>query len=70
MNIHPALAEYFAKFILGYKSEVAYISGKGYRRFQKVIKEKFNNGEVKVLLVEIQTKEGIDLQNNGYATLT
>ena len=68
VEYHPALAEYFAKY-LGYKkSEVAYISGKVTDDQKEVIKEKFNTGEIKVLIGGDQTKEGIDLQNNGYAT--
>lgn len=66
---HPALAKYFARE-LGFKdSEVAYLSGDVTEDEKEIIKERFNNGKVKVLLGGDQTKEGIDLQNNGFATI-
>lgn len=69
VKYHPVLAEYFAKY-LGYKKEeVAYISGNVSDDAKEDIKEKFNNGKIKVLLGGDQTKEGIDLQNNGFATI-
>lgn len=68
VEYHPMLAEYFAKE-LGYKpTEVAYLSGDVTDEQKESIKEKFNNGEIKVLLGGDQTKEGIDLQNNGFMT--
>lgn len=66
---HPALAQHFAD-VLGYKrSEVAYISGKVTDEEKEAIKKDFNDGKVKVLIGGDQTKEGIDLQNNGFATI-
>ena len=68
VEYHPMLAEYFAKE-LGYKPEqVAYLSGNVTDEQKETIKERFNNGEIKVLLGGDQTKEGIDLQNNGFMT--
>jgi Helicase conserved C-terminal domain. len=69
VEYHPMIAEYFAKE-LGYKPEqVAYLSGNVTDEQKEDIKERFNNGEIKVLLGGDQTKEGIDLQNNGFITL-
>jgi len=70
VQFHPMIAEYFAKE-LGYKpEEVAVISGSNITDEQKeAIKEGFNDGSIKVLIGGDQTKEGIDLQNNGFATI-
>lgn len=69
VKYHPALAEYFAKE-LGYKSEeVAYLSGNISDEQKEAIKKDFNSGKIKVLLGGDQTKEGIDLQLNGFATI-
>jgi len=69
VEYHPMLAKYFAKEA-GYKSdEVAYISGNVTDEEKEVIKEGFNSGKIKVLLGGDQTKEGIDLQNNGFITI-
>ena len=69
VEYHPMIAVYFANE-LGYKPEqVAYLSGNVTDEQKEDIKEKFNNGEIKVLLGGDQTKEGIDLQNNGFITL-
>ena len=69
VEYHPMIAEYFAKE-LGYKPEqVAYLSGNVTDEQKENIKERFNNGEIKVLLGGDQTKEGIDLQNNGFMTI-
>jgi len=69
VSYHPMLAEYIAK-VLKYKpEEVAYISGKITDEQKEEIKKKFNNGEIKVLIGGDQTKEGIDLQKNGFATI-
>lgn len=69
VEYHPMLAEHFAKE-LGYKpSEVAYVSGKVTDSQKETIKQDFNSGKVKVLIGGDQTKEGIDLQMNGFATI-
>lgn len=70
VEYHPMIAEYFAKE-LGYKpEEVAVISGSNINDdVKEQIKEDFNSGKVKVLIGGDQTKEGIDLQNNGFMTI-
>lgn len=69
VEYHPAIAKYFEEE-LGYKAgEVAYISGNSVTEEEKEkIKEDFNSGKVKVLIGGDQTKEGIDLQQNGFMT--
>lgn len=69
VEYHPMIKEYLVEK-LGYKSEqVAVLSGNVTDEEKEDIKEKFNNGVVKVLLGGDQTKEGIDLQQNGFITL-
>lgn len=70
VEYHPMIAEYFAKE-LGYKpEEVAIISGSSISDdVKEQVKEDFNSGKVKVLIGGDQTKEGIDLQNNGFMTI-
>lgn len=69
VEYHPILAEEVAK-VTGYKpEEVAYLSGDVTDEQKEDIKERFNDGRIKVLLGGDQTKEGIDLQNNGFITL-
>lgn len=69
VEYHPAIAKYFEEE-LGYNAgEVAYISGSSVTEEEKErIKEDFNSGKVKVLIGGDQTKEGIDLQQNGFMT--
>jgi hypothetical protein len=69
VEYHPMIAEYIAKEV-GYKpSEVAVLSGDVTDEQKEDIKERFNDGRVKVLVGGDQTKEGIDLQNNGFMTI-
>lgn len=69
VEYHPMIAEYFAKE-LGYeRNQVAHLSGSVTDEQKEDIKERFNKGEIKVLLGGDQTKEGIDLQNNGFVTI-
>ena len=68
VDYHPMIAEYFAKE-LGYeRNQVAHLSGSVTDEQKEDIKERFNKGEIKVLIGGDQTKEGIDLQNNGFMT--
>ena len=54
---------------LGYKrNQIGVIKGDVKVSEREDIKEKFNKGEIKVLIGGSPTKEGIDLQGNGYAT--
>lgn len=69
VEYHPMIAEYFAKE-LGYeRDQVAHLSGSVTDEQKEDIKERFNSGKIKVLLGGDQTKEGIDLQNNGFVTI-
>ena len=69
VEYHPMIAKYIAKEV-GYKEdEVAVLSGDVTDDQKEDIKERFNDGRVKVLLGGDQTKEGIDLQNNGFITI-
>lgn len=69
VEYHPMIAGYIVKE-LGYaKDEVAVLSGDVSDDEKEMIKEKFNDGRVKVLIGGDQTKEGIDLQRNGFMTI-
>lgn len=69
VEYHNHLAEYVVKH-LGFKdSEVAVINGATSNDEREAIKQEFNDGKVKVLIGGDPTKEGIDLQNNGYVTI-
>lgn len=69
VEYHKPLASHFAKE-LGYKDEeVVALSGKVTDEQKEKIKKDFNSGKIKVLFGGDQTKEGIDLQNNGFATI-
>lgn len=60
--------EYLTK-VVGYKkTEIGVITGEISVEAREEIKDKFNSGEIKVLIGGDPTKEGIDLQENGYAT--
>jgi len=60
--------DYLTKNV-GYKaSEIGIITGEVTDEARENIKEKFNKGEIKVLIGGVPTKEGINLQENGYAT--
>jgi len=60
--------EYLTK-VVGYKkSEIGVITGEISIEAREEVKDKFNSGEIKVLIGGDPTKEGIDLQENGYAT--
>ena len=62
-------ADYIAEN-LGYKkNEVAVLNGDTSMVDRENIKERFNDGTLKVLIGGDPTKEGIDLQNNGFATV-
>lgn len=68
-NHHQKVKDYIVKH-LGFKeSEVQYINGDIEDDERETIKDNFNTGEVKVLIGGDPTKEGIDLQNNGYVTI-
>lgn len=69
VEYHPMIAEYIAKEVGYKKDEVAVLSGDVTDDEKEDIKERFNDGRVKVLLGGDQTKEGIDLQNNGFITM-
>lgn len=64
--------DYYVKYLterVGYKSsEIGVITGEISIDDREAIKDKFNNGVIKVLIGGDPTKEGIDLQDNGYAT--
>ena len=73
VSYHPMLSAHFAKE-LGYKpEEVAHISGSGKNAIsdeeKENIKRRFNSGDIKILFGGDQTKEGIDLQKNGFVTI-
>lgn len=69
VELHPLIKEYIVEN-LGYSNDqVAILSGKVTDEQKEDIKKRFNNGEVKVLIGGDQTKEGIDLQNNGFMTV-
>lgn len=60
--------DYLVKEV-GYKrDEIGVITGEVPDETRESIKAKFNSGEIKVLIGGTPTKEGINLQKNGYAT--
>lgn len=66
---HHIYADHIAKE-LGFKdSEVAVINGDTKDTDRDLIKTDFNSGKIKVLIGGSPTKEGIDLQDNGFATI-
>jgi len=68
-DYHHDIANY-AITHLGYKpSEVAVINGLTDPDDREVIKEKFRSGDIILLIGGSPTKEGIDLQDNGYTTI-
>lgn len=68
-NHHQKVKDYIVAN-LGFKeNEVEYINGDIDDDERETIKDNFNTGEVKVLIGGDPTKEGIDLQNNGYVTI-
>jgi hypothetical protein len=69
VEYHNHLADYAVKH-LGYKAkEVAVINGSTSNDEREAIKDEFRSGEVKLLIGGDPTKEGIDLQDNGYTTI-
>jgi len=69
VDYHHIIVERIAKEV-GYElSEIGVISGKMKDGEKDLIIEKFNSGEIKLLIGGDQTKEGIDLQKNGFATV-
>lgn len=69
VEFHPMLADYIAKQTGYPREEVGVISGNITDDEKEEIKEKFLDGRIKVLLGGDQTKEGIDLQDNGFMTI-
>lgn len=69
VEYHPMIAGYIVKELGYHKDEVAVLSGDVSDDEKEMIKEKFNDGRVKVLIGGDQTKEGIDLQRNGFMTI-
>lgn len=68
-DYHDHIAWYAVKY-LGFKEkEVAVLNGDTKDEVRDAIKEQFNSGEIKLLIGGSPTKEGIDLQNNGYVTI-
>lgn len=69
VDYHYHIQDYAIKH-LGFKpKEVAVINGATSNDEREAIKMLFNRGDVKLLIGGDPTKEGIDLQNNGYVTI-
>lgn len=69
VEYHGHIADYAIKN-LGFKpSEVAIINGSTPNDEREAIKDEFQSGKVKLLIGGDPTKEGIDLQKNGYTTI-
>lgn len=70
VEYHQKISEEIAKQTGYSKEEVGVISGSSITDEQKEqIKDDFNSGKIKILIGGDQTKEGIDLQNNGFAMI-
>lgn len=69
VEYHSTIADY-AITHLNYKpSEVGIINGQTSQAEREAIKDKFRDGEITLLIGGDPTKEGIDLQDNGYTTI-
>lgn len=68
-NHHQKVKDYIVNHLGFAENEVQYINGDIEDDERETIKDNFNTGEVKVLIGGDPTKEGIDLQNNGYVTI-
>ena len=66
---HQSIASYIVENCGYTKEQVAVLNGETTPDERNRIKAEFNNGTIKVLLGGSPTKEGIDLQKNGYTTL-
>ena len=69
IEYHDAIAEYAVKHLGLKPAEVAVINGSTSNDEREAIKDGFNDGSIKFLVGGDPTKEGIDLQNNGYTTI-
>jgi hypothetical protein len=69
VSYHPMIRAYIIEKLGFAPEEVAVLSGDITDDQKEDIKDNFNKGVVKVLLGGDQTKEGIDLQENGFITL-
>jgi len=69
IDYHNHITDYAVNH-LGFKpQEVAVINGSTSNDERERIKKGFNDGDIKLLVGGDPTKEGIDLQNNGYTTI-
>lgn len=63
------IKRYIAENTVYTEDQIGIISGQTKAEEREIIKEQFNDGTIKVLIGGDPTKEGIDLQNNGFATI-
>lgn len=65
VSFFPLIAEYLHKELGFSSSEIGTISGGMTARKKELVKEKFQNGKIKILLGSNSIKEGINLQNRA-----
>jgi 16S rRNA G966 N2-methylase RsmD len=69
VEYHPMIKDWIVKYLKYKPEEVAILSGNISDEEKEIVKDRFNDGTAKVLIGGDQTKEGIDLQKNGFATI-
>jgi len=69
VNYHSTIADYAITHLEYKPSQVGIINGQTSSEEREIIKEKFRDGDITLLIGGDPTKEGIDLQDNGYTTI-
>jgi len=69
VNYHSTIADYAITHLAYKPGQVGVINGQTSAEEREVIKEKFRDGSITLLIGGDPTKEGIDLQDNGYTTI-